>query len=193
MGWQRFEAWRTGRTGVPFVDANMRELLVTGYMSNRGRQNVASFLVHDLGLPWTLGAEHFESHLVDHEPASNYGNWQYLAGVGNDPREDRVFNVIKQAGDYDAEADFVKTWCPELARFPKPYVQTPWLAPLDVQRQSGCIITTSYEAQAAGGPDGCATYPRPLVESPAWKKYYSGSGGGAPRSQPRRGRGKKRR
>lgn len=69
-----------GRTGVPFVDANMRELLATGWMSNRGRQNVASFLVKDLHLDWRLGAEWFESLLIDHDVCSNYGNWNYVAG-----------------------------------------------------------------------------------------------------------------
>ena len=76
----KFEAWREGRTGVPFVDANMRELSRTGWMSNRGRQNVASFLVKDLGLDWRLGAEWFESQLLDHDVCSNYGNWNYAAG-----------------------------------------------------------------------------------------------------------------
>ena len=76
----KFEAWREGRTGVPFVDANMRELARTGWMSNRGRQNVASFLVKDLGLDWRLGAEWFESQLLDHDVCSNYGNWNYAAG-----------------------------------------------------------------------------------------------------------------
>ena len=77
---KKFEAWAEGRTGVPFVDANMRELRHSGWMSNRGRQNVASFLVKDLGLDWRLGAEWFESQLLDHDVCSNYGNWNYAAG-----------------------------------------------------------------------------------------------------------------
>ena len=96
-----FLAWSSGQTGIPFVDAAMRELKATGFMSNRARQNVASFLVKDLGLDWTLGAEWFEANLLDYDPASNYGNWQYVAGVGNDPVAGRYFNVIKQAIDYD--------------------------------------------------------------------------------------------
>ncbi|KZS02115.1 Cryptochrome-1, partial [Daphnia magna] len=95
-----------GKTGVPFVDANMRELLETGWMSNRGRQNVASFLVKDLHLDWRLGAEWFESLLLDHDVCSNYGNWNYVAGIGNDPRENRKFNMIKQSMDYDLEGNF---------------------------------------------------------------------------------------
>jgi deoxyribodipyrimidine photo-lyase len=85
----KLEAWKEGRTGYPFIDANMRELKHSGWMSNRGRQVVASFLVRDLGLDWRHGAEHFESYLLDHDPCSNWGNWQYCAGVGADPREDR--------------------------------------------------------------------------------------------------------
>lgn len=73
----------------------MRELKSTGFMSNRGRQIVASFLVRDLGLDWRMGAEHFEAYLLDYDPCSNWGNWTYAAGVGSDPREDRYFNVIK--------------------------------------------------------------------------------------------------
>jgi deoxyribodipyrimidine photo-lyase len=110
-----FELWREGKTGVPFVDANMRELAATGFMSNRGRQNVASFLVRDLKVNWQMGAEYFESQLVDYDPCSNWGNWNYVAGVGSDPREDRYFNILTQAKNYDPQGDFVRTWCPELA------------------------------------------------------------------------------
>ena len=87
----------------------------TGWMSNRGRQNVASFLVKDLKLDWRLGAEWFESMLLDHDVCSNYGNWNYAAGIGNDPRENRKFNIIKQGLDYDPDGDYVKMWVPEIA------------------------------------------------------------------------------
>ena len=88
----RFQAWCEGRTCQAFIDANMRELVPTGWMSNRGRQNVASYLVHDLGLDWRMGAYWFERMLIDYDPCSNWGNWQYLAGVGNDPSEGRRFD-----------------------------------------------------------------------------------------------------
>ncbi|CAH1793089.1 unnamed protein product [Owenia fusiformis] len=101
-----FEAWKEGRTGVPYVDANMREMAATGYMSNRGRQNVASFLTNDLKLDWRMGAEWFESMLIDHDVCSNYGNWQYSAGIGNDPSQDRKFNVVKQGLDYDPQGEY---------------------------------------------------------------------------------------
>ena len=114
----KFVAWQAGRTGYPVIDANMRELLLTGFMSNRGRQIVASFLVRDLELDWRLGAEHFESLLVDHDVCSNYGNWQYAAGVGADPREDRYFNIVKQAKDYDPACEHIRLWVPEAAHLP---------------------------------------------------------------------------
>ena len=107
---RRFEAWCTGRTGQPFVDANMRELAATGWMSNRGRQNAASYLVHDLGLDWRMGAWWFERMLIDHDPCSNWGNWQYVAGVGNDPREGRRFDPERQAGLYDPDGAYVRRW-----------------------------------------------------------------------------------
>lgn len=111
---EHLEAWRTGRTGFPLVDAAMRELLATGYTSNRSRQIVASFFTKNLGLDWRLGAEWFESQLVDYEVGSNYGNWQYAAGVGNDAREFRLFNLKKQAQQYDPDGKFVKYWLPNL-------------------------------------------------------------------------------
>ena len=104
-----FEAWCEGRTKCDFVNANMRELAATGFMSNRGRQNVASYLVHDLGVDWRLGASWFEHHLLDHDPASNYGNWIYVAGVGNDPRPNRKFNTGGQAERYDADGNTADT------------------------------------------------------------------------------------
>ena len=107
---RRFEAWCEGRTGQPFIDANMRELAATGWMSNRGRQNVASYFVHDLGLDWRMGAYWFERMLIDYDPCSNWGNWQYVAGVGNDPREGRRFDPVRQAGMYDPNGAYVAHW-----------------------------------------------------------------------------------
>lgn len=104
-----------GRTGIGLIDASMRELFLTGYTSNRARQNVASFLAKHLGIDWRIGAEWYESLLIDYDLSSNWGNWQYVAGVGNDPRgEARVFNPIKQAFDYDPQGEYVKSWVEEL-------------------------------------------------------------------------------
>ena len=96
-----FEKWKNGQTGNDFVDANMNELNATGYMSNRGRQNVASYLCNDMKFDWRYGAAYFEEQLIDYDVCSNWGNWAYIAGVGNDPRGHRFFNVEKQADDYD--------------------------------------------------------------------------------------------
>jgi deoxyribodipyrimidine photo-lyase len=112
---EKLKLWTEGKTGIPFIDANMRELLHTGYMSNRGRQNVASFLINELNLPWTVGAEYFESMLIDYDPCSNYGNWCHLAGVGNDKRDERHFNTINQSKKYDATCVYMKHWLPEVA------------------------------------------------------------------------------
>ncbi|XP_078443752.1 cryptochrome 3 [Wolffia australiana] len=114
-----FAAWRDGRTGYPLIDANMKELSATGFMSNRGRQIVCSFLVRDMGVDWRMGAEWFETCLLDYDPCSNYGNWTYGAGVGNDPREDRYFSIPKQAQTYDPDGDYVAYWLPELKGVPK--------------------------------------------------------------------------
>lgn len=140
-----FEAWKLGETGHPFVDANMRELLHSGWMSNRGRQNVASYLAKDLQIDWRLGAEWFESQLIDYDVTSNWLNWLYTAGVGNDPRgASRYFNVVKQAYDYDYNGDFVKLWCPELAHVPQKYIHMPYKMSYSEQQSAKCIIGTDY-------------------------------------------------
>ncbi len=105
-----FQRWMNGETGQPFVDANMKELKLTGFMSNRGRQNVASYLVKDLKIDWRWGAAWFEHMLTDYDVCSNWGNWMYVAGVGNDPRENRYFNVPGQAEKYDPKGEYVRHW-----------------------------------------------------------------------------------
>jgi deoxyribodipyrimidine photo-lyase len=132
---EQFERWRLGQTGIPLIDANMQELLLTGFMSNRGRQNVASFLTKNLGIDWRWGAEWFESQLIDYDVASNWGNWNYSAGVGNDARGFRYFNTLKQATDYDPQGQYVKLWLPQLAPLPPHLCHQPWkLTPLEQQK-----------------------------------------------------------
>ncbi|MDZ4082415.1 MAG: DASH family cryptochrome [Bdellovibrionales bacterium] len=105
----RFEKWSRGETESDFINANMRELVETGWMSNRGRQNVASYLAKTLEVPWTLGADFFERHLVDYDAAVNWGNWNYFSGVGRDPR-DRRFNTTTQENSYDPDGHYRKKW-----------------------------------------------------------------------------------
>lgn len=157
--WKRdpvlFAAWVEGRTGYPFIDANMRELRRTGFMSNRGRQVVASFLVRDMGLDWRLGAQHFESTLLDFDVCSNYGNWQYVAGVGSDPREDRYFNIIKQARDYDPKADYIRLWCPEISHLPTAVLIDPRQLTDETRRRCGVALDVLPEPVVPlmfGGP-----------------------------------------
>lgn len=106
---EKVNSWIDGTTKQSFVNANMIELQKTGWMSNRGRQNVASYFAKDLLLDWRIGAAYFESQLIDYDVHSNYGNWMYLAGVGNDPR-DRKFNVRLQAERYDEGGNFQRIW-----------------------------------------------------------------------------------
>ena len=148
--WKRFDLWRAGNTGYPLIDANMRELAATGFMSNRGRQNVASFLTKNLGINWKMGAEWFESLLIDYDVCSNWGNWNYTAGVGNDARGFRYFNIPKQTKDYDPQGAYVKHWLPELASLPGDKVREPWKLNQEEQKR--------YDLRL--GVD----YPRPVVD-----------------------------
>jgi len=140
---QAFRQWAAGETGVPFVDANMRELNRTGYMSNRGRQNVASFLADALGIDWRWGAAYFEEQLIDYDVASKWGNWAYQAGVGNDSR-DGFFDVLAQAERYDADAEYVQTWLPELDPLPPEYAHRPWQMNADDESTYDVVLGVDY-------------------------------------------------
>lgn len=118
----RFERWMKGETGFPFIDAAMRELLVTGYLSYRARQVAASFLIRELGILWLWGAEWFESISTDYDPCLNYGNWQFIAGMGAGPHAGKVFDVRKLAERYDPFGKYVKRWLPELKEVPGKYI-----------------------------------------------------------------------
>ncbi|NCJ06699.1 DASH family cryptochrome [Synechococcales cyanobacterium C] len=142
--WPRFQLWQSGQTGFPLVDAGMQELRATGFLSNRGRQNVASFLTKNLGINWQMGAEWFESCLIDYDVCSNWGNWNYTAGVGNDARGFRFFNIIKQAQTYDPEGEYVKHWLPMLRSLPPRLVHQPWQLSPAAQRQRGVRLGVDY-------------------------------------------------
>jgi len=133
---EALQRWQQGQTGLPFIDANMRLLAQTGWMSNRGRQNVASYLMFQLGCDWRLGAAWFERHLLDYDVASNWGNWAYIAGaLYSAPR---AFNTLKQALEYDPAATFTALLLgPPLhaAHRHQPYAQADWPAPQAAQWQ----------------------------------------------------------
>ncbi len=124
----QFKAWCEGKTGYPFVDAAMRQLLVEGWMHNRARMVVASFLVKDLHLEWQLGERFFADHLVDFDPASNAHGWQWTAGTGTDASPYyRVFNPIEQGKKFDSDGAYIRKYVPELAHLSGSDIHEPWL------------------------------------------------------------------
>jgi deoxyribodipyrimidine photo-lyase len=144
---RRFAAWIQGRTGYPIVDAAMRQLAETGWMHNRARMITASFLTKDLHLDWQLGESHFMRSLIDGDPASNNGGWQWAAGTGTDAQPwFRVFNPILQGRRFDPDGAYVRAWVPELAGFSTADIHAPWEASPLVQRAAGCLVGEDYPA-----------------------------------------------
>ncbi|MBP5857197.1 deoxyribodipyrimidine photo-lyase [Marivibrio halodurans] len=144
-------AWQRGRTGYPLVDAGMRELWETGYMHNRVRMLVASFLVKDLLIPWQRGEAWFRDTLVDADLANNVANWQWTAGCGADAAPYfRIFNPVTQGEKFDPDGDYVRRWIPELAKLPAKSIHAPW--------------TADAKTLAAAGVTLGRTYPRPIVD-----------------------------
>ncbi len=138
-------AWQKGRTGYPIVDAGMRELWETGWMHNRVRMVVASFLVKHLRIHWRQGEEWFWDTLVDADPANNAGNWQWVAGCGFDAAPYfRIFNPILQGEKFDTDGRYVRRWVPEVADLPDKYLHKPWEAPADVLEDAGVRLGETY-------------------------------------------------
>jgi deoxyribodipyrimidine photo-lyase len=141
------DAWRVGRTGYPIVDAAMRQLAMTGFMPNRARMIVASFLTKDLLVDWRVGEAHFMHELLDGDPASNLGGWRWAASVGIDGQPwFRVFNPVTQGQRFDPDGIYVRQWLPELARVPAARIQAPWTMSADEQAAAGCRIGVDYPA-----------------------------------------------
>lgn len=140
------EAWKTGQTGYPIVDAAMRQLLAEGFMHNRARLIVGSFLTKDLGLDWREGEKHFMKYLLDGDEANNNGNWQWIASVGVDPAPvfRRLYNPTKQQQRYDEDGIYVRKYVPELASVPIKFLAEPWKMTAEMQASSNCIIGTDY-------------------------------------------------
>jgi len=138
-------AWQRGRTGYPIVDAGMRQLWATGWMHNRVRMIVASFLVKHLLIDWRHGEAWFWDTLVDADPANNPANWQWVAGSGTDAAPYfRIFNPILQGEKFDPDGAYVKHWLPELRLMPTAFVHKPWSAPRDVLAMAGLRLGTDY-------------------------------------------------
>lgn len=140
-----FQAWCEGRTGYPFVDAAMRQLQQSGWMHNRARMVVASFLVKDLLIDWRWGERWFMQQLVDGDPAANNGGWQWAAGTGTDAAPYfRIFNPVSQSKRFDPDGAYIRHWVPELAGVPDKFIHEPWTLPPSDQRRARCVIGQDY-------------------------------------------------
>lgn len=158
-------AWQKGRTGYPIVDAGMRELWHTGYMHNRVRMIVASFLIKDLLVPWQEGEAWFWDTLVDADLASNAASWQWVAGSGADAAPYfRIFNPATQGQKFDPNGDYVRRYVPEIAKLSTDYLHAPWTAPREVLRAAGITLGETYPApiidHAAARDAALAAYDR---------------------------------
>ena len=142
-----FQAWCQGRTGFPIVDAGMRQLNQTGWMHNRVRMIVASFLIKDLRIDWQSGERYFMQHLLDADVAANNGNWQWCAGTGMDAmRGYRIFNPALQSKKFDPEGAYIRDYVPELAKVAGKWIHEPHLMTFDKQNRAGCRIGVDYPA-----------------------------------------------
>jgi deoxyribodipyrimidine photo-lyase len=143
---KRFDAWCRGETGYPAVDAGMRQLAREGWMHNRARLIVGSFLTKDLGIDWRWGERWFMRLLLDGDEASNNGNWQWIAsvGVGPQPAFRRMFNPARQQARFDPDGVYIRRHVPELRGVPDEFLAEPWKMPAEVQARAGCRIGTDY-------------------------------------------------
>jgi deoxyribodipyrimidine photo-lyase len=141
-----FIAWCEGCTGYPLVDAGMRQLRREGWMHNRARLVVGSFLTKDLGIDWRWGERHFMRLLVDGDEASNNGNWQWIASVGTDrqPAYRRIYSPTRQMETHDPDGTYVRRYVSELKYVPDSYIREPWTMPARVQREAGCVLGSDY-------------------------------------------------
>ncbi len=152
---EKLRAWQRGRTGYPMVDAGLRQLWRTGWMHNRVRMVVASFLVKHLRLSWTKGAAWFWDTLVDADLANNTLGWQWSAGCGADAAPYfRIFAPVRQGMRFDPDGNYVRQWVPELERMPAGHIHSPWTAPAEVLRAAGVRLGVSYPQPIVDHADG---------------------------------------
>jgi deoxyribodipyrimidine photo-lyase len=151
----KLKAWQTGMTGYPVVDAGMRQLWQTGWMHNRVRMIVASFLVKHLLHSWMDGAAWFWDTLVDADLASNTLGWQWAGGCGADAAPYfRIFNPITQGKKFDQTGEYIRTYVPELEKVPTKWLHEPWEMPASVQEQAGCVIGRDYPGPVIDHKEG---------------------------------------
>ena len=144
---KQLAAWKNGLTGYPVVDAAMRQINQTGWMHNRARMIVASFLVKDLNINWQKGEKYFREMLLDYDPAANNGNWQWAAGTGTDSVPYfRIFNPVLQSQKFDPDGVYIRRWLPELEKVGNAFIHTPWQMPEDLQESCHCRIGWDYPA-----------------------------------------------
>jgi deoxyribodipyrimidine photo-lyase len=149
MSWaddrEGLEAWQQGQTGYPLIDAAMRQLKQSGWIHNRNRMVVASFLAKNLLIDWREGERWFMQQLIDGDPAANNGGWQWTAGVGTDAAPYfRIFNPIKQSQKFDPDGTYIRSWVPELSTVPNEYIHEPWKMPQPLQLETKCRIGVDY-------------------------------------------------
>ena len=155
-----FTAWSGGKTGFPLVDAGMRQLNETGWMHNRVRMIVASFLTKDLLHDWQHGAKYFEQKLMDIETASNNGGWQWAASTGVDPKPLRIFNPRLQSERFDPDGVYIKRYVPELRNVPAKFIHAPHTMPPVLQKEIGCVIGRDYPVPIVDHAAASAEYKR---------------------------------
>jgi deoxyribodipyrimidine photo-lyase len=168
---RQFGAWCEGCTGFPLVDAGMRQLNQTGWMHNRVRMVVASFLTKDLRHNWRDGAAYFEEKLLDIELSSNNGGWQWAASTGVDPKPLRVFNPRLQSERFDPDGVYIKKYVPELRCVPKKYIHAPHFMPPALQKELGCRIGKDYPAPLVDHGEASAEYKRVYASIKSGKRF----------------------
>ncbi len=152
---EKFDAWASAKTGIPIVDAYMRELNHTGFIDYEGRRILSQFLIEELNINWQLGAEYFQSILVDYNPCSNWGNWNIMAGVAFDNKEDRYVSVISKSKKLDPHGKFIKKWIPELSEITENSIHEPYKA--------------KFEDLKSWNVELGKTYPKPIVDVDKWE------------------------